>query len=97
MPIAIERRSTTEDDITAEVLRRFETTPNERLREITLALVRHLHGFVKDVQLTEREWFDAIQFLNENGPDVRRQASGVHTPFGHPRRLDGRRSDQPVG
>jgi protocatechuate 3,4-dioxygenase beta subunit len=61
------RRSTTEDDITAEVLRRFENTPDARLREIMLALVRHLHGFVKEVNLTEAEWFEAIRFLTETG------------------------------
>jgi hydroxyquinol 1,2-dioxygenase len=60
-------RSTTEDDITAEVLRRLEATPDARLREIMLALVRHLHGFVKEVNLTEPEWFGAIQFLTETG------------------------------
>jgi hydroxyquinol 1,2-dioxygenase len=60
-------QSTTEDDITAEVLRRIESTPDPRLREIMIALVRHLHGFVKEVQLTEREWFAAIQFLTETG------------------------------
>jgi protocatechuate 3,4-dioxygenase beta subunit len=32
-----------------------------------LALVRHLHGFAKEVNLTEREWFDAVQFLSETG------------------------------
>jgi len=67
MQNSIDRRSTTEDDITAEVLRRFEGTPDVRLREIMLALVRHLHGFVKDVNLTEAEWFSAIQFLTETG------------------------------
>ena len=67
MATTITRRSTTEDDITAEVLRRFEGTPDARLREIMLALVRHLHGFVKEVNLTEAEWFDAIRFLTETG------------------------------
>jgi len=67
MQNTINRRTTTEDDITAEVLRRFEATPDVRLREIMLALVRHLHGFVKDVNLTEAEWFSAIQFLTETG------------------------------
>src|ERR1044071_3888345 len=71
----IARRSTTEDDITTEVLRRFEATPDPRLREIMCALTRHVHAFVKDVQLTEREWSDAIQFLTEAGRmcDDRRQ------------------------
>jgi hydroxyquinol 1,2-dioxygenase len=67
MAITSTPRSTTEDDITAEALRRFESTPDTRLREIMLALVRHLHGFVKEVSLTEREWFDAVQFLSETG------------------------------
>jgi hydroxyquinol 1,2-dioxygenase len=67
MPGTNTHRTTTEDDITAEVLRRFDSTPDARLREIMLALVRHLHGFVKEVNLTEREWFAAIQFLSETG------------------------------
>src|SRR5262245_33164284 len=67
MPVTINPRATSEDDITAEVLRRFESTPDPRLREIMSALVRHVHGFVKEVNLTEREWFDAIQFLSETG------------------------------
>jgi hydroxyquinol 1,2-dioxygenase len=75
MDSTIGRRSTTEDDITAEVLRRIENSPDERLREIMRALVGHLHGFVKEVNLTEREWFDAIRFLTETGRmcDDRRQ------------------------
>jgi hydroxyquinol 1,2-dioxygenase len=75
MPTTINRRSTTEDDITAEVLRRFEGTPDVRLREVMLALVRHLHGFVKEVNLTEAEWFSIIQFLTDTGQmcDDRRQ------------------------
>jgi len=67
MQNTIAGRGTTEDDITAEVLRRFEATPDPRLREIMRALVGHLHSFVKDVQLTEQEWFAAIQFLTETG------------------------------
>ena len=67
MQNTIAGRSTTEDDITAEVLRRIEATPDPRLREIMAALVGHLHGFVKEVRLTEAEWFAAIQFLTETG------------------------------
>ena len=60
-------RGTTEDDITAEVLRRFDTTAQPRLRQVMQSLVRHLHAFVKDVELTEAEWMTAIQFLTETG------------------------------
>lgn len=70
------RRSTTEDDITNEVLRRFEATEDPRLREIMQSLVKHVHAFVKDVQLTEEEWFKGIMFLTDTGhmcTDVRQE------------------------
>jgi len=58
---------TTEDDITQEVLRRFQGTADPRLRQIMQSLVTHLHAFVKDVQLTEGEWWKAIEFLTKTG------------------------------
>jgi len=38
-------------------------TEDPRLREILLALVRHLHGFVREVRLTEREFQDAVRII----------------------------------
>jgi protocatechuate 3,4-dioxygenase beta subunit len=66
---------TTEDDITAEVLRRFEGTPDPRTRQIMLSLSKHLHAFIKDVRLTEAEWWKAIDYLTRTGHmcDDRRQ------------------------
>jgi hydroxyquinol 1,2-dioxygenase len=64
MPV---RPNKTEDDITAEVLQRFGETPDPRLRRIVLSLVGHLHAFVKEVELTEAEWFQAIEILTEAG------------------------------
>jgi catechol 1,2-dioxygenase len=61
------QRNKTEQDITAEVLQRFAATPDPRLRRIMLALVNHLHAFVKEVELTEAEWFQAIEILTEAG------------------------------
>ena len=60
-------RNKTEDDITAEVLRRFAQTPDPRLRQIMLSLIGHLHAFVKEASLTEAEWFQAIEILTEAG------------------------------
>src|ERR1700756_2322731 len=57
----------TEDDITAEALQRFAQTPDSRLRQIMLGLIKHLHAFVKEVELTEAEWFQAIETLTEAG------------------------------
>src|SRR5436189_799501 len=60
-------RNKTEDDITAEVLQRFASTQDPRLSQIMLGLVKHLHAFVKEVELTEAEWFQAIEILTEAG------------------------------
>src|SRR6195256_1531401 len=60
-------RNKNENDITAEVLARFSATPDPRLREIMLSLISHLHAFVKEVKLTEAEWFQAIEILTEAG------------------------------
>lgn len=69
-------RPTTVDDITNETLRRFDGTPNPRLREIMLSLTKHLHAFVKEVKLTEAEWFEGIKFLTATGhkcDDIRQE------------------------
>lgn len=38
-----------------------------RMAEIMSSLVKHLHGFVKDVGLTQAEWETAIGFLTRTG------------------------------
>ena len=68
-------RQTTEDDITNKVVQSLQGTPDARLRDIMTSLVKHLHAFAKDVQLTEAEWFAGIRFLTETGQkcDANRQ------------------------
>ena len=55
------------DLITAEVLKRYEATPDPRLREIMLSLIKHLHGFAREVKLTGQEWNFLMGFLEETG------------------------------
>ncbi len=64
---AIKPRPTTEDDITAEVLRRFDSTEDPRLKHIMQSLVKHVHAFLKEVQLQESEWWKGIEFLTRTG------------------------------
>ncbi|GAA0564688.1 hydroxyquinol 1,2-dioxygenase [Paractinoplanes ferrugineus] len=45
----------------------FGQTADPRLREVMTSLVKHLHAFVKDVELTEAEWAVAIDFLTRTG------------------------------
>ena len=61
------QRTKTEDDITREVLARFDATSDPRLRQIMQSLVKHLHAFARDVQLTEAEWMAGIEFLTAVG------------------------------
>ncbi len=59
--------TTAPTDITAQVLARFDSTPDARLRQIMRSLVTHLHAFVSDVELTEAEWAEAIAVLTATG------------------------------
>ena len=56
-----------EQKITNTVLRSFEQTPNPRLKAAMTSLVEHLHEFIRAVELTEVEWFQAIDFLTRTG------------------------------
>src|SRR4051794_32233943 len=56
-----------QQDVTPAVLEVMERTRDPRLREIMVSLIKHLHGFVRDVRLTEAEFREATAILNEMG------------------------------
>jgi hydroxyquinol 1,2-dioxygenase len=60
-------RNFNENTITAAVVERMAAAPDPRVRQISQALVRHLHDFVREVELTEAEWRYAIDFLTRAG------------------------------
>ena len=60
-------RNLSEHELTDAVLAKLAGTRDDRLRTLMTALVRHLHDFVREVELTEAEWFQAIQFLTATG------------------------------
>jgi protocatechuate 3,4-dioxygenase beta subunit len=49
--------------VTDAVVEAFSRTEDPRLREILLALVRHLHGFMREIRLTEREFQEATRII----------------------------------
>jgi protocatechuate 3,4-dioxygenase beta subunit len=53
--------------VTDAVLEAVTRTEDPRLREILQALVRHLHGFVREVSLTEREFQEAVRIVAAMG------------------------------
>jgi hydroxyquinol 1,2-dioxygenase len=56
-----------EKSITEAVIARMSNCEDPRFRHVMTSLIRHLHDFVRDVQLTEKEWITAIQFLTDTG------------------------------
>ena len=60
-------QSLTEANLTDAVLAVHEGTKDARLKQIMTSLIRHLHAFVRDVELTEAEWFEGIKFLTATG------------------------------
>ena len=56
-----------QEDVTAAVLAEMHRTPDARTKEILESLVRHLHGFVREIKMTEREFEQAVGFINAIG------------------------------
>ena len=61
-------RDFTSDNLTEIVVEEYGSkTTDPRFNKIITSLISHLHAFVKDVELTEEEWLQAIMFLTETG------------------------------
>ena len=56
-------RYVTVDNITQRVLEVMTQTPDPRLREVTAALVSHLHSFIRDIQPSDAEFEQACAFI----------------------------------
>jgi catechol 1,2-dioxygenase len=57
----------TEETATGAVVASFAGAADPRLREILDSLVRHLHGFVREVEPSFAEWEQAVGFLTATG------------------------------
>lgn len=56
-----------EQAVTDEVLASFDGAGSVRYRDVMRSLVRHLHGFAREVRLTQREWEHGIELLTRAG------------------------------
>src|SRR3954467_9539606 len=63
-----------QEDVTRAVLGEMHRTPDARTKEILALLVTHLHAFVREAKLSEKEFQEAIGYLN---------AIGKHTTPSH--------------
>lgn len=89
-----------EHTITDAVVDRFADTPDPRLKAIMGSLVRHLHGFIRDVEPTFDEWMGAIQFLTRTGQmcsDTRQEFILLSDVLGASMLVDALNHRQPEG
>lgn len=56
-----------ESTITDAVVAKVTQDGSDRLKQISAALVRHLHDFCREIEPTEEEWGQAIDFLTRTG------------------------------
>lgn len=56
-----------QQDVTEAVVAEMQRTADPRTRTILESLVRHLHAFVRDVELTETEYRVGLELLNRIG------------------------------
>ena len=69
-------RNLTEDNITDAAIATMENASDPRLKQVMTSLIKHLHGFIRDVEPSEEEWLAGIKFLTEVGQmcdDVRQE------------------------
>lgn len=60
-------RNLADERLTRAVRATFDRTEPERLRVLLDAVVRHLHSFIAEVELSEDEWLAGIELLTEAG------------------------------
>ena len=60
-------RNLNENNITDAVVAAADGCPDARLKQVLASLVRHLHAFVRDIEPSEKEWEQAIEFLTRTG------------------------------
>jgi len=53
--------------ITKAAIARLSDCRDARFKRVMTSLIRHLHDFARDVDLTEDEWMAAIEFLTDTG------------------------------
>jgi len=67
----------TAETVTQRVCEVMNTTPDPRLREITHALVTHLHAFIRQVRPTEAEFEQACEFVVALGKETNEKKNEV--------------------
>ena len=54
-------------DFTQEVIDALGKKVSPRMREVLPPLIRHVHDFAREVNLTTEEWLEGVDFINRAG------------------------------
>ena len=65
-------RNVTEETLTKAVLDTISKDADPRFREIMTGLIKHLHEFALETNLSKEEWLSAIEFLYQTGKKTTR-------------------------
>jgi hydroxyquinol 1,2-dioxygenase len=57
----------TEKNLTEIARERWSNIPDPRLRQVMMALIDHVHAFVREIEPTQAEWATAIDWLTRTG------------------------------
>ena len=90
----------TEDNSADVVIGQNVNAKDARLRQVMDVLTRHLHAAVKEIEPTQEEWFQAIQFLTATGhkcDDWRQEFILLSDVLGVSMLVDAINSRRPVG
>lgn len=93
-------RNFNEENLTDAVLAKLAGATNPRFKQIMTSLLHHMHDFVREVELTEEEWFAGIQFLTATGQkcdDKRQEFILLSDTLGVSMLVDTINHRQPVG
>ena len=52
--------------VTEAAMRSFSQASDPRLGQVMALLVKHLHAFVAESQLTKEEWLKGLEFLTQS-------------------------------
>lgn len=72
--------NTTDQALTARVLKAYAQIDNPRLKSIVSLLIKHLHAYIAEMKVTDEEWAFAWDFMERmaviTGPE-RNEGSGL--------------------
>lgn len=65
-------------NFTAAVINAIGPNVPDRTRFVMSSLITHLHDFIREVELTNEEWFEGVRFVNSIGQTTTKTRNEAH-------------------